>query len=108
MITVLKVNYKELWQHTTRELWLVIRHQESSLEEEPCHLHLAGVWELINQLLECSRQAAQRESPEAEHRAAQRGHGNKGRCGGDKETGAASAGDEAYERGGTHVKLCPR
>ena len=56
----------------------------------------------------CSRQAAQLESPEAEHRAAQGGHGNKGRCGGDKETGVASPGDEAYERGGTHVKLCHR
>lgn len=49
-------------------------------------------------------QAAQLEGPEAEHRADQRSHGNKGRCGDNQDIGVESAGNEAYERGGAHVK----
>ena len=47
-------------------------------------------------------QAAQLEGPEAERRADQRSHGNKGRCGDNQDTGVESAGDEAYGR------WCPR
>lgn len=43
-------------------------------------------------------QAAQLEGPEAERRADQRSHGNKGRCGDNQDTGVESAGDEAYGR----------
>lgn len=43
------------------------------------------------------------EAREAEHRAAQRGHRNKG---GNKELGVQSSGTEVCEKAGAHIKLC--